>query len=91
MKRSTRNTIIIGVLLLLVMFLIGCGKEPTPMIRVVANCTVSQVNEETHINCPDGTSVIIPPQVVTQTSLQTVEVPIYIEVPAKKCKKHGDD
>lgn len=88
MRRDAINTIIIGILLLLVMFTVGCSGKPDTTIDV-QSCTASQNGADVLIECPDGSKITLPPQIIQVETITTVEVPIMIETPCnRRCKKY---
>jgi hypothetical protein len=79
-----KNAILMG----LVILAAGCGKSKMKTNTVTQFCTITQQSDNSVlIECPNGTSMTVPPQVVTVTNTITVEVPVIVEVP-KDC---GDE
>ena len=82
------NTYILAALLLFIMFTIGCGeKEKTHVKFETSFCSVSTSGQgDTIVSCPDGTEVIIPPQVIESETV--VQVPVIVNIPVHLyCKK----
>lgn len=65
--------------------ILACQKKVEMQTRGGQDCTaqISQYNEII-VTCPDGTELILPPEVNTVTEI--VEVPVYVNVPSE-CKK----
>lgn len=82
------NTITIALLLLFLINMIGCGPK-TDTTFVTQMCSVVKYQNEAVISCPDGSTVTLPPDVISEIVFET---PIIIEVRhndnnGKKCKK----
>jgi hypothetical protein len=85
MRRSEINTVIIMLLLLFIMFTIGCGKKEDTIL-VTQNCTVSKSGNDGLIQCPDGTELLLPATIITEVITTT---PVVISVPKRHCDKEN--
>jgi hypothetical protein len=71
---------------LIAMFLTtGCGNNEDTHTETTFNCSVEQDFEGNGvITCPDGSTVTVEPQVITNTIVST---PVVIRVP-RNCRRH---
>jgi hypothetical protein len=80
---------------ILLVFLTSCARSRTETNVIIADCHIKVgENGSQNVQCEDGTNLLIPPLVITNTVTNTVTVPVYIEV-KKDCKpkkhNHGHD
>jgi hypothetical protein len=75
-------------ILLACIFLAGCARGNNTIIETEF-CTVSKVASDAVISCPDGTELILPPNIIREEII--TEVPITIFVPKKCGKEHDKD
>ena len=77
-------------ILILSLGLTACAQEVafTSMQPVLQKCTVSSDGQNNEVlTCPDGTTLILPPNTV----IETVEVPVIVEVPANCRNDEGNE
>lgn len=93
MRPITEFLFFIAISVLLAVFLLNAGCAGSDVLKtkiVVQNCTVVPMPDGfTLINCPDGSKISVPPQVIINT--ETVEVPVIIEVPQDCGLGHHDN
>lgn len=81
--------------ILSVLILVGCSEDNTTVVKSVQTCDVVQEPDKSvTISCGDQV-LQVPPNVVTVTEVQIVEVPVIIYVKChkhnhKKCKHHHE-
>lgn len=88
MKEQGFKWVALGLLILFVLGCIGCGKN-TEVRFVSQPCKVEVINTDAVITCPDGSSVVIPAEIIHETITTVVEVPVIIYMP--RCGSHHND
>lgn len=86
MTERDMNILTISLLLLFIMSTIGCARpQDVPYeVKTIEYCSVSKVDAGALITCPDGSEIVLPPEIINNV----IEVPITVIVKKDKDKCH---